>query len=201
MRSAPSARYLLASLVALAATPAVAQVHDSEAWLIATATLALPEQSRAGAEVRAWTEDGGLRVIRAGTNGLICLSDRPGEGLSVACYHESLEPFMERGRELRAEGVEGMDRMQRRWAEARDGVLAMPAGAAMVFNFRMPEEPADPAAIDPERAGRLQAVYIPYATPESTGLPTEPPGGSAPWLMWPGEPSAHIMISLPPSGA
>jgi len=38
-------------------------------------------------------------------------------------------------------------------------------------------------------------VYTPYATPESTGLSTTP--GPGPWLMYPGTPGAHIMISPP----
>ena len=38
-------------------------------------------------------------------------------------------------------------------------------------------------------------VYTPYATPESTGLSTAP--GPGPWLMYPGTPGAHIMISPP----
>ena len=182
-----------------AGQPLAAQMHDSDEWLIGTAVLALPEFARAGAEVRKWTDDGGLAMIRAGSNGMICLADRPGEGLGVACYHESLEPFMARGRELRAEGIEGMQRMQVRWDEARAGTLAMPELPAMVYNLRMPAEPADPATADLSTAGRLHAVYTPYATPETSGLPTEPSEGSAPWLMWPGEPSAHIMISLPPA--
>ncbi len=43
---------------------------------------------------------------------------------------------------------------------------------------------------------RRWVVYTPYATPETTGLSTMPiPGG--PWLMFPGKPSAHIMIDPP----
>ena len=38
-------------------------------------------------------------------------------------------------------------------------------------------------------------VYTPYATPESTGLSTK--AGPGPWLMYPGTPGAHIMISPP----
>lgn len=188
------------SLLAVPATTQ-AQMHDSDEWHAAVAVLALPQNARSGAEVRAWTADGGLRVVRQGSNGMICLSDQPGEGLRVACYHESLEPFMQRGRDLRAEGIEGMERMQVRWKEAREGTLPMPDVAAMVYNLSLPEEPADPSTVNPEMGGRLHAVYIPNATPESTGLPTEPPGGSAPWLMWPGEPSSHVMIALPPAEA
>ena len=47
-------------------------------------------------------------------------------------------------------------------------------------------------------------VYIPYATPETTGIPLVPltPGG--PWMMDPGTHRAHIMINPPkenPAGA
>jgi hypothetical protein len=39
----------------------------------------------------------------------------------------------------------------------------------------------------------LYVVYIPGATPESTGLPATP-GPNSPWLMFPGTPKAHIMF-------
>ena len=39
--------------------------------------------------------------------------------------------------------------------------------------------------------------YTPWATPESTGLPTAPTGPGAPWLMFPGTAGAHIMITPP----
>ena len=38
-------------------------------------------------------------------------------------------------------------------------------------------------------------IYIPFATPESTGLPTKPSTPSGPWIMDPGTHRAHIMIS------
>jgi hypothetical protein len=40
-------------------------------------------------------------------------------------------------------------------------------------------------------------IYIPFATPESTGIPLKPltPGG--PWIMNPGTHRAHIMINPP----
>ena len=37
-------------------------------------------------------------------------------------------------------------------------------------------------------------IYLPFATPESTGLSTKP-GENAPWLMYPGTAGAHIMIN------
>ena len=181
----------------LAAQEVLAGDRD-ESWLVATAVLAAPEPYRAEAEVRAWTTDGGLAVLREGSNGLVCLADRPGDdAFSAACYHESLEPFMARGRDLRAQGVEGMERHERRWEEARAGTLPMPSGAAMVYNIGFPDEDVDPATADPTAVPRLHAIYIPGATAESTGLPTSGDGGG-PWLMWPGEPSAHVMVLVPP---
>jgi hypothetical protein len=37
-------------------------------------------------------------------------------------------------------------------------------------------------------------IYVPFATPESTGLSTKP-AENAPWLMYPGTAGAHIMIN------
>ena len=199
-RNAPSGAALLALTAALAVVaPGAAQelAHDRSAeWLVATAVLAAPEEHRGGAEVRARDAAGELVVLREGTNHLICLADEPGDGFRAACYHESLEPFMARGRELQAEGVTGNERQERRWAEAEAGELVMPAQAAMVYNLGFPEEDIDPATADPATGGRLHAVYMPGATPESTGLPTQP--GPEPWLMFPGTPSAHVMIAIPP---
>jgi hypothetical protein len=36
-------------------------------------------------------------------------------------------------------------------------------------------------------------VYIPFATPETTGIPAVP-APNQPWLMFPGTPKAHIMF-------
>jgi hypothetical protein len=164
-------------------------------WLVSSAVLAAPEPLRAGAEVRGWTEDDHLQVLREGSNGIICLADRPGDGrFAAACYHESLEPFMERGRELTREGVEGAERDERRWAEIDAGELAMPE-AAMVYNLQFPTEDFDPDTVDPATGMRLHSFYIRDATAASTGVTDEP--GHGPWLMHAGTPSAHVMISLP----
>ena len=40
----------------------------------------------------------------------------------------------------------------------------------------------------------LYVIYMPYATSASTGIPTKPAPG-APWLMLPGTPKAHVMLS------
>lgn len=165
-------------------------------WLVETAVLAAPASLRAGAEVRGWTAEDRLVPLREGSNGLICLADRPGDGeLGVACYHDSLEPFMERGRELRRAGLEGMERQEARWREIEAGEIAMPA-AAMVYNLGHDSEDIDPATFDPTAAHRLHVIYMTGATGESTGITTQP--GDGPWLMFPGTPSAHVMIGISP---
>jgi hypothetical protein len=164
-------------------------------WMIASAVMAAPLTLRDSAEVRAWTADDRLVTLREGSNGIICLADRPGDGrFGAACYHDSLEPFMERGRQLRREGIQGEARNRARWDEIEAGTLPMPA-AAMVYNLGFPTEDFDPATTDPATGGRLHAIYMSGATPESTGLPSTP--GDGPWLMFPGTPSAHVMIGLP----
>ena len=71
---------------------------------------AAPEDRREGATVMGYNADGELVSLREGTNELICLADQPGDDkFRVACYHKSLEPYMVRGRELRAEGIDGAD--------------------------------------------------------------------------------------------
>lgn len=167
----------------------------SAAWHIEATVLAAPAPLRGGAEVRGWTADGTLEVLREGTNDLICLADRPDQdGFAVACYHAGLEPFMARGRELSRQGVEGARRNEIRWQEIRDGTLPMPV-AGMVYNLRFPGTDFDPATTDPATGTRLHALYIPGATVESTGVSAIP--SEEPWLMLPGTPSAHIMIVLP----
>lgn len=187
---------ILAS-AAVIGTPAGTAGQVSEEALIAGAVLGAPEAARDGAEVRAWTEDGGLRVIREGSNELICLANRPGgERFQTTCYHRSLDAFLARGRELRAEGLSGMPYQEARWAEAEAGTLQMPEQAAALNNFFVNDPDWDPLTRDEAEGGRLNTVYMPYATTEGTGLPTRAPAGQ-PWLMWPGKPSSHIMIVIP----
>ena len=187
-----------AALLSLLALPS-AGVSQSEpnAALIAGAVEALPESYRDGAEIRAWTEAGELELVQAGSNEFICLGDRPGnETFQSSCYHVSLEPFMGRGRALRKEGLSGLEYQEARWELVERGELSMPDTPAMVYNFYHDDPNFDPRTDDPESGGRLHAIYMPYMTPETTGLPKEAPNGQ-PWLMWPGKPSSHIMIFLP----
>ena len=58
----------------------------------------------------------------------------------------------------------------------------------------------DPETGKAEGAKRTYVIYTPYATVESTGLPSSPVPGqpSAPWIMRMGTASSHIMITPGP---
>lgn len=187
------ARIALLLIVLWGVAPSRAQVPGADVQ-IAGAVSPLPEDLRAGATVMGYDADGALVLLREGTNEMICLADRPGdEGFHAACYHKSLEPYMARGRELRAQGMDGAESIETRHKEAAAGTLKMPDVPAMVYNRY--GKHYDPATDTVEGEGRLYAVYMPWATAETTGLPTHPAGPGVPWIMRPGTASAHIMIS------
>src|SRR5690606_19517789 len=126
-----------------------------------------------------------------------CLADEPGdERFHVACYHASLEPFMARGRALRAEGRSHEEVITTREEEARAGKLTMPEGPAALYSLTGTMDALDPATGTVMNAARLYVVYLPYATEAETGLSGIPAPGK-PWLMDPGKPWAHIML-MPP---
>jgi hypothetical protein len=161
---------------------------------ITAAVLPLPEQFRASATVLGYGAKGSLQELRKGTGPFICLaSDPAGERFHVACYHRSLEPFMARGRELRAQGVKGQQVDSVRFAEARAGRLQMPNQPAALYSLTGPAGSFDPKSGTAPKARPLFVVYVPNATPETTGLSPQPVEGS-PWIMDPGTPKAHIMF-------
>jgi len=192
----PSTAALLALAALAPSAVAAADAPPPAAEQIAAAVQAAPEGRREAAKVLGYDSAGQLVVLREGSNDLVCLADTPGdEGFSVACYHESLEPFMARGRELLAQGVTGEERMKRRWQEADEGKLAMPKAPATLYVLTGSGfDPATGKVADPYLR---YVVYTPWATPESTGLATSPSGPGAPWIMFPGTAGAHIMITPP----
>ncbi len=160
---------------------------------MAAAVLPLPAEMRAGATVMGYREPGKLVVLREGTNGMHCLAlyvERA--DFHVACYHKGLEPFMARGRALRAEGVTGAQVDSVRFREVRANKLAMPAMASL-YSITAKKEHFDATTNRVTGGGQLAVIYVPNATPESTGVTAQPrPDG--PWIMFPGTLKAHIMM-------
>ena len=173
------------------------QVPDKSVQ-IKTAVLAAPEDLRKNAKVYGYDTNGNFMVLREGSNGMICLADDPKtDGFSVSCYHEALDPFMDRGRALKKEGKNFKQIFDTRELEAKNGSLEMPKNPSTLYVLS-----ADKADYDAEK-GKVEntylryVVYIPWATQESTGLALKPDSPGMPWIMDPGTHRAHIMISPP----
>ena len=180
------------SLLAAVFLPAVAAAQPPAAQQIAAAVLPLPAEFRASATVLGYGADGTLGTLRSGAGPYVCLASDPKRSdFHVACYHRSLEPFMARGRALRAQGVTGERVDSARFAEVKAGRLAMPAHPAALYSLTGGSY--DAATNAAAGARPLYVIYIPGATAESTGIPTQPAQGT-PWLMFPGTPKAHIMF-------
>lgn len=170
--------------------PAILPVEDQ----VAAAVLPLPEDLRASATVMGYNASGKLVTLRAGTGGMNCLASDPAANrFHVACYHKSLEPFMARGRELRAQGIRGDQVDTVRFREVREGKLKLPESPALLYSLTGDRNAFDPAT-KTAKGRPLFVVYIPYATSESTGLSARPAQG-IPWVMYPGTPKAHIMFT------
>jgi hypothetical protein len=162
---------------------------------IAAAILAAPEERRAEAAVLGYNDAGKVVTLREGKNDLICLADDPkDDSFSVACYHKDLEPFMARGRELQAQGVTGKERHAQRNKEVEEGKVQMPREPRMLYVLT--GKGFDTASSQVKEAYLRWVIYVPFATPESIGVSTDPAPGK-PWLMNSGTAGAHIMISPP----
>ena len=163
---------------------------------IKTALLAAPEDQRAEAKVYGYNEKGEMVVLREGSNNMICIADDPNfDGIQVSCYAKKLEPFMARGRELKAEGKSEIEKRQIRKEEVESGKLKMPDTPSTLYVYSGSEDEYNPETGELKDGKYRYVVYIPYATAESTGLPLKPDNPGMPWLMDPGTHRAHIMIS------
>ena len=180
--------------VLLAATLAAAELPSPETQIIA-AVLAAPPDLREGAAVLGYNARGELVQLREGKNELICLANDPSKtSFSVACYHRDLEPYMARGRELLAQKITGQKRNEIRWKEVAEGKLSLPREPRTLYILT--GTGFDVTSGKVTDAYLRWVIYLPFATPESTGLSTKP-SDNAPWLMFPGTAGAHIMINPP----
>ena len=174
---------LVACIFVLGATIAVnTQTNEQK---ISDAVKALPESMREGAAVVEYDADGYRTVLREGSNSLVCEPDDPNvEGFRVGCYHQNRIARLNFERQLAATGKSAAEIFQARSAKVDTGLLPLPVAGQMAYFLAG----ADEASATPTRSVRL-----PYATAESTGLPTER-GQDGVWLMQAGTNRAHIMI-------
>lgn len=185
----------LLSALLLSACGTQAQSPPNDDQQIDAAVKAAPAPMRDAATVLGYDDELELTTLREAEGTLICLADDPREeGFHVACYHEGLDPFMKRGRELREQGHTGTAVDSIRRAEIEAGTLEMPERPMALYNLSGPDDAYDAEADSVRDASALHVIYTPYATKESMGLPTQPQE-TQPWLMAPGKPWAHVMIA------
>ncbi len=186
---------IVSPLAVFAAIAAFAADLPSTQVQIAGAVLAAPAELREGAAVIGFDAKGSRVQLRAGQNEIVCLATDPAKPtFNVACYHKDLEPFMARGRELVEQKITGTKRTDIRFKEIEDGKLAMPKEPRTLYVLTGTNFDATSGQV--QDSYLRWVIYVPYATPQSTGLSTKS-SDSAPWLMAPGTAGAHIMISPP----
>jgi len=165
---------------------------------IAAASFAAPIEVRDGAKIYGYDNDGNFITLREGSNEMICIADDPNkDGFEVVSYHNHLEPYMARGRALKAEGKSFTERRDIREKEAKDRILAMPEKSATLHILYGKSGYFDIDSVKVRNAKYRYVVYIPFATQASTGLSLQPNAPGHPWLMFPGKANAHIMITPP----
>ena len=185
---------MLFPMAILAAITAAAEVPSPQVQ-IAGAVLAAPAELREGATVLGYDAKGGMVKIREGKNEMVCLATDPAKAaFNVACYHKDLEPFMARGRELLQQKVTGAKRNEIRNKEVEEGKVTMPKEPRTLYVLT--GTGYDSATGKVQDSYLRWVIYVPFATPQSTGLSTKGSDG-APWLMSPGTAGAHIMINPP----
>lgn len=162
---------------------------------IKLALLAAPPEKRDSATVYGYDSDKNLVIIKKGSNEMICIASNPADtGFSVSCYNKNLEPLMQRGRELRKQGFKGNKLFDERAKEVKNGTLKMPDGPSTLFVYTADSKNVDQSKGEVKNGYLRYVIYIPFATAESTGLPTKPSAPGMPWIMDPGTYRAHVMI-------
>ena len=163
---------------------------------IKLALLAAPLEKRDSCAVYGYDAGNQLVILKNGANELICLADNPADSnFSVACYNKDLEPFMQKGRELRKQGISGQQLFDERGKEVKDGTLKMPENPSALYVYSADEKDVNRTTGEVKNGYLRYVIYIPFATAASTGLPIKPSAPGMPWIMNPGTYGAHIMIN------
>ncbi|MFY0591999.1 hypothetical protein [Roseivirga sp.] len=189
-------KLIITSIALIFTTGLLAQVKKEDQ--IKSAMWAAPEAAREGAHVYGFDKDGSFVTLREGTNNFIVRSDDPNkEGFEIVCYPKDVEPFMARGRELKAEGKSRGEIFDIREKEMMNGTLQKPGYGSTLQIYRGADARYNPESGKVEGGEYRYVIYTPLATAKTTGLPEKPNGAGHPWVMFPGLYRAHIMITPP----
>ncbi|WP_199750523.1 hypothetical protein [Gynurincola endophyticus] len=163
---------------------------------IKVAVQAAPPEFREAATVLGYNAKGELVTLRKGTNDYTCLAPdyRTPSYFAAYCYHNSLEPFMKRGRELIAENKR-KERDAIREKEIAEGKLSMPKTPTALFGYWGSFNKLNKETGEMSDFKRRYVIYVPFAKAADLGLSNKPNNLGQPWLMDEGTFKAHIMIT------
>ena len=178
---------------------AALQTGPAQTPEIASAVIPLPESLRSGAGVVRLDQAGQPEVLRKGTNGLVCIADKPGdERFDVRCYQEDFIPVVYRafqlGYQVSGEKVE---------AEIKAGKLHLSNQPAAGYRCLGPASGYDPSTNTINTQIRCwQSIHFPFRTARELGFPdmSEVPADlrtTVPYVMSSGKYWAHVMIEHP----
>ena len=189
--------FLLSALICFTSAIGQSEIPSAESQ-IKTALYACPEMYQDGAKIIGYNEEGKFITLREGSNEMVCLSSDPKRnGISVSCYSDKLEPYMQRGRELVAEGKTEVEKRDIRKTEIDAGTLAMPESPAALYVVTAKKEDYDSTSGELKNSKIRYVFYKPYMTSLETGLPSKPQAPGMPWLMDANTHRSHIMITPP----
>jgi hypothetical protein len=166
---------------------------------IAAAVLPLPAALRDGAAVVRIDAAGQPEALRNGTNGMVCIADKPGDALfDVRCYRESFIHVVYRTFQLGANVSS-----PKVGAEIEAGTLKLSKEPTAGFRCLGPTGSYDPATHSVTGEGRCwESVHFPFRTAREVGFPdmSEVPESlrrTVPYVMGSGTYWSHVMIEHP----
>lgn len=184
--------------VPLFAGPLSGQSQDQA---IAAAVLPLPAALRDGAGAVRINAAGEPEPLRGGTNGMICIADKPGDAqFDVRCYRESFIHVVYRTFQLGANVSS-----PRVAAEIAAGQLTLSNEPTAGFRCLGPASSYDPATNSMTAEGDCcESVHFPFRTARDVGFPdmSEVPEHlrrTVPYVMASGTYWSHVMIEHPPA--
>jgi len=188
---------LLGSL--LVAPLAVQQSNQTLTQAIAAAVLPLPETLRNSATVVRLNDSNQPEVLRKGTNGMVCIADKPGDArFDVRCYHETFIAVVYRAFQLGYQ-VSGPKVEE----EIKAGKQQVPNQPTAGYRCLGPIGGYSPSTNSiTSEIECWQSIHFPFRTASEIGLPEEAevPADlqrTVPYVMSSGNYWSHVMIRHP----
>jgi hypothetical protein len=160
---------------------------QSDQQIIDKATAAAPNRARDAVTVISWNADHSYRVVREGTNQMVCY-DRSSENrratFDVQCTNLGNLERVAQNRRFRAMSADRDAENEMIAAAEADGTRVLPQYGSVWIAMR---------GEDRASAGIHTTIAMPGATTESSGFPEDRSGGGA-YIMSAGTSTAHLMV-------